>query len=820
MPLPVLPPAPLATPESSSSSSKNRFRAGIFDWFQSQLNADSILKLGHHSSRRNNNHQHRRSVGGVPVTKSVSDSVVEGQRTHRIRFLDSEQNKTWHTISLHEYSDDELQNSFYHRDDLKRIFERSSKIVEQIENSDNAVDPRLCTRGLDKLFGERQEACRTLRSKAINAVMDLQEEQWESGQDDFDNLAKVSKEITKEATARALHEARQDVRAARLYLQDVDTSRWAEETKDHPTSTCTPSLSKSILKTRHSTSNLPSMSLLFPERRDNNNGRATRSTHDRGRTLPIRTKSLHRQDGKGSRSIPPVQRERSNGQTRPDPIPGATPVTTTTTTRPEMKIRLQGGDGSMSTFTPALRAKIRVGQQDASETSEHRRNKIAAKLTTPSPDIIEVQQHTDIKRNRAGTNRRVPQRCRSALAPSTIATNNPLRRLSPDSNHSHSDRSFADDDDNDNNTNNDYSVPLQGEKQHLPLRRRRNSGNAITIKVGNTSISQNSDKGNLSEHQCSSSGERQPLPLSRRRSSGNSITMKIGDTSISRNSDQRSVSEHQGSSSAAGSNRPLPTRRKHNSSLLDGDTTVALHDSASHRRALPRRTNSSTATNAGSQAGRRINSSHVRTTTPQVSDEALGLKRERARAPPQRSESATSTSPLVENSLSSHHRRTITPESSNQGDHTKRRQGPPQRSKSEALAAKATAAPTNINSPRMGRPTRRKPSEESPERDRRNALNISATGGTPKPIAFRKRPEVGGRKLAPPQRTKSAIVPAAPTMASPKSASRPRPPPPPTTSPTKVRPRPDGKSREAPSRTKSLPITTLWDQRQKHATLE
>lgn len=236
------------TPDASSGmeggGGKSRLRMGL-DWFQSQLlSADGMALPTFERRRQRRASQWNRSDTGILRIK-----------------INLDKNTTQSVIGLGEYSDEEYHDTFFDGEDLKRIFEQAYHVVEKLQAGE--IDPKvICTRGLDKLYGERQEACRTIRSKSINAVMDLQEEQWNNESDDAEELAKVCREITKEAKRRAVSEARQDTRAAQSYLRDVDTSQW-----DDTSTSSTMTKTKSILKVRTSNSGLPIGQPLFPDLR-------------------------------------------------------------------------------------------------------------------------------------------------------------------------------------------------------------------------------------------------------------------------------------------------------------------------------------------------------------------------------------------------------------------------------------------------------------------------------------------------------------------------------------------------------------------------
>ena len=88
---------------------------------------------------------------------------------------------------MNEFSNEEFQQTLYHRGLLTGILGRAHELVGKLMENRNLADTKLsCTRRLHRLYRKRQEACRrTVQSRSINVVMDLQEDQWESGEDDF-----------------------------------------------------------------------------------------------------------------------------------------------------------------------------------------------------------------------------------------------------------------------------------------------------------------------------------------------------------------------------------------------------------------------------------------------------------------------------------------------------------------------------------------------------------------------------------------------------------------------------------------------------------
>jgi hypothetical protein len=642
--------------------------------------------------------------------------------------------------------------------------------------------------------------------------MDLQEHQWETGEDDFVQLAKVSRDITKEASARAVHEARQDLSAARHYLQDLAPPRWspgvpvgATDCHSAINTAGAPTRSKSILKTRHSTSDPPSTSFLFPEKTDNRQ-RDSRSTHDR-RAAPSRAKSLPASDGgKRSRSTPPIQRERAHCPTRTIQLP-VTPAAVNS--KPTV-----GCDSSMPTLTPMQRAKARVARPTLEDASEHRRKTIATAL---SSNVVELQSK-DVKR--------VPRRCKSALLAGRQATpNSQHRRIElvssdkkTDSIHSRSQSaSFAGDDDSDD-SGHDGSGPFQNESLQNMAPQPKNCSTEICSDTDGNLISTNGTSSNLSEHQRSFAvGPKRQLPTRRKYNAtlGSERVTKLSNHDSSRH--RRKLPQRSSSSISSSDTQDkahkTPSRRisreppKISQSAVgtEGATDVSDHDSSHHRRAPLHRRSSSSIGTCDTQGKVQKNSSHHRRTASQSHGNisVVNDKQPICREPPKRSQSAIGKSPE-----SLHHRQRVAQHSSDQGDLRKRRPAPPQRAQSASVDG--TGLPLSNSNPS----DRRKGPHATPQRPQNATVNDIAIEST-----SQKRSDGREEQRPPPQRTKSAATSPASMTIPPKLASHGRPPQP-ITSPRKVRPDPSEKSRQAPIRTKSLPAITPWAQREIKASLD
>lgn len=186
---------------SSAPEGKSRLRVG-FDWVQSRVSADGVAR----DTTRKNTRRFTRRPTSIPHHEGKAISFQDNPSIQLI-------------LSLEDYSKDELTDTFYNRDDLAGMLDRTFKIVGQIETGE--VDPRVCTRGLEKMSGDRQKSCHETRRKVIDIVMDTQEQQWESGHDDFERIAQLSIELSIHSCTRALRDAKQDIHAARHYLSDI-----------------------------------------------------------------------------------------------------------------------------------------------------------------------------------------------------------------------------------------------------------------------------------------------------------------------------------------------------------------------------------------------------------------------------------------------------------------------------------------------------------------------------------------------------------------------------------------------------------------------
>ena len=95
------------------------------------------------------------------------------------------------TLHINNYSDDEVEATWYGDSDFQRIHDEINYTVDLIEKSEHIDTSKYCTRGLE--FRTRAGAQQRRRNKidARNATLDEQDFQWTEGLNDPDMLSKV-----------------------------------------------------------------------------------------------------------------------------------------------------------------------------------------------------------------------------------------------------------------------------------------------------------------------------------------------------------------------------------------------------------------------------------------------------------------------------------------------------------------------------------------------------------------------------------------------------------------------------------------------------
>lgn len=111
----------------------------------------------------------------------------------KIRFNNRVQFKNIRHVS--EFSEEEIKNGWYDKDDFNRMSEEVSEIAKLIEKG---IGHALCIRGLEHIVEEDLANYRAEKMiNSIDAVLDEQEEQWDDGVEDSKLIAEIYAEYTK-----------------------------------------------------------------------------------------------------------------------------------------------------------------------------------------------------------------------------------------------------------------------------------------------------------------------------------------------------------------------------------------------------------------------------------------------------------------------------------------------------------------------------------------------------------------------------------------------------------------------------------------------
>jgi len=133
------------------------------------------------------------------------------ERRHKIRFTNRVQFKNIRHVS--EFSEDEIKNGWYNKDDFNQMSDDVSEISKLLEKGVTRRDGEdLCIRGLEHIVEEDLANFRAEKMiNSIDAVLDEQEEQWDKGEDEPELIAKIyaeyAKTLAKEAYAIGLRDA-------------------------------------------------------------------------------------------------------------------------------------------------------------------------------------------------------------------------------------------------------------------------------------------------------------------------------------------------------------------------------------------------------------------------------------------------------------------------------------------------------------------------------------------------------------------------------------------------------------------------------------
>jgi hypothetical protein len=149
------------------------------------------------------------------------NGVREMTRERKIRFAPTIHNGIVQVCSLHDYSISEKKRCWYSGKELRKIRVRYKKNVRRLE-SGKKCKKGSSYRGLESWTKEGVLELDKEVFACIDAVLDEQQVQWQSGADDNDHIATLSREISKRSIAQAMHLAKGDEREARNVYIDME----------------------------------------------------------------------------------------------------------------------------------------------------------------------------------------------------------------------------------------------------------------------------------------------------------------------------------------------------------------------------------------------------------------------------------------------------------------------------------------------------------------------------------------------------------------------------------------------------------------------
>jgi len=174
------------------------------------------------------------------MTAILVSTPSSKRKKRRIRFHERVQFKTIRHVS--EFTDDEIRNGWYDKDDFNRMSENVSEIAQLIADGETTLDGEiLCTRGLEHIVEEELADYRAEKMiNSIDAVLDEQEEQWDEGKEEPGLIAELyaeyAKPLLKEAHLIGLKDAEQGYKSWDDLLEEEDYKKLKRKSAGSPRS--------------------------------------------------------------------------------------------------------------------------------------------------------------------------------------------------------------------------------------------------------------------------------------------------------------------------------------------------------------------------------------------------------------------------------------------------------------------------------------------------------------------------------------------------------------------------------------------------------
>jgi hypothetical protein len=137
----------------------------------------------------NSNSSHERQPPRSAVRFAQSDTVYAG-------------------LALTDYTTEEIAASWFSNVENEAIHQKCKKVIRQMEKHPN--QNKYCSRGLESMTGTRMDLKQQNRTNAFNAVMDLQDAQWEQGYKDQERIAEHYQNVSLQCQIEAICIAEKD----------------------------------------------------------------------------------------------------------------------------------------------------------------------------------------------------------------------------------------------------------------------------------------------------------------------------------------------------------------------------------------------------------------------------------------------------------------------------------------------------------------------------------------------------------------------------------------------------------------------------------
>ncbi len=160
------------------------------------------------------------------------------RKKRRIRFHERVQFKTIRHVS--EFTDDEISNGWYDKDDFNRMSDNVSEIAQLIADGETMLDgEEICSRGLEHIVEEELADYRAEKMiNSIDAVLDEQEEQWDEGKEEPGLIAELyaeyAKPLLKEAHLIGLKDAELGYKTWDELVEQEDYKHLKQKTAGSP----------------------------------------------------------------------------------------------------------------------------------------------------------------------------------------------------------------------------------------------------------------------------------------------------------------------------------------------------------------------------------------------------------------------------------------------------------------------------------------------------------------------------------------------------------------------------------------------------------